>query len=924
MIIRGIHVEHWRCIASLDLEDLPPGIVVLHGPNRTGKSSLVRALRGCLFDFDHDTNRLDLKSSLPWNRSGPTRVAVEFEIAGRLYRITKVFSKKSDGLARLEQEGENGSEKEDAPSIAGQWQVIEDSPKEASRRTRELLGADKSCLGLNQLLWLDQGTIHLPDLKELDGSLERRLVSVLGIMVTGHDLGFKQALDLRCEKWFGVSGKAKPTSPVTFWEREKEERQEKYDEHRARRREIDQAISDLEDCENRQPELEKGVVAARQELAEREQERERSRERRQQYQQACREVEAAEQHEQAARRTLQGYRDAKVRWQEAETEAARADGGQRAAREEMDRLVDEHREVAEELQAARQAEEDFQLGQEEIEDRRRLFRLAERRHRLAKDLNRARQLQRKIDDLQEQLKEKVAPDKSTLETLRANREKAGKYWAQLQAGELTVTVVMQRPLLFQLYLDNGTAQTINTVSNQKSSWTFRQRANLELTDQGSIEVRRSQEDNDLERAVGQLSKLDQEYRQTVLALREQPDDGDCLNRLTERWAERESALVRLSETGSELQLNAPYGLAALESEASRLENQQQILLQSRPELQNWQPSEEEILLRERQFREQSGALQKRRKELELAEKQASRALQKAQTADWECNKKAVAARTTAKNALEELQRQGDELSLQGVLQQAEAALESAGRRSRETELSDAEKTIDQRCQDAQSALKLRADRLQQLKDEMNRHRGRLEGSEGLHTRLADAEAAVQEAEEKLALERLEAEAHKHLRELFEACRDSQVQEVMGPIGGRVLRWTQSLGLNEYREVRFGDRFLPEGLILQNGDLETVHSLLEESYGTSEQLSLLVRLALGGVLAKDEPAVTILDDPLAHADPAKHRRILDIMRMAAEGNSAWTPPAGRLQILIFTCHPERFDYLTGVRQIDLAQLIVREP
>ena len=100
-------------------------------------------------------------------------------------------------------------------------------------------------------------------------------------------------------------------------------------------------------------------------------------------------------------------------------------------------------------------------------------------------------------------------------------------------------------------------------------------------------------------------------------------------------------------------------------------------------------------------------------------------------------------------------------------------------------------------------------------------------------------------------------------------------------------------------------------------------MLEESYGTSEQLGLLVRLAIGGVLAKEEPAVTILDDPLAHADPVKHRRILDIMRMAAEGNPGWTPPAGRLQILIFTCHPDRFDYLTGVRQIDLAKLIVRE-
>jgi uncharacterized protein YhaN len=146
---------------------------------------------------------------------------------------------------------------------------------------------------------------------------------------------------------------------------------------------------------------------------------------------------------------------------------------------------------------------------------------------------------------------------------------------------------------------------------------------------------------------------------------------------------------------------------------------------------------------------------------------------------------------------------------------------------------------------------------------------------------------------------------------------------MGPIAGRVLRWAHAIGLEEYREVRFGQRFLPEGLILQNGDPEKARELGDESYGTTEQLGLLIRLAIGGILARDEPVVAILDDPLAHADAAKHRRVLDILRLAAEGNPAWTPPAGPMQTLILTCHPERFDNLAGACQIDLGKLIVRE-
>jgi DNA repair exonuclease SbcCD ATPase subunit len=911
MIIRGIHIEHWRCIAKLDLDDLPAGIVVLYGPNRTGKSSLVKALRGCLFDFDHDTTRVELKSCLPWNQNGPPRLAVDFETVGRLYRITKVFSRKSDGLTKLEQQDE------------GQWRVVENSPKEASRRTRELLGADKSTLGLNQLLWLDQGEIHLPDAKELDGSLERQLVGVLGVMVTGQDVGFKQVLEKRYERWFGVAGKHKPTSPVSRWEQEKEARQKRRDELLAKRREIEQAIHDREDCESRLPVLEKEVVAARQELDEREQERERSRERRQQYQQALRDFRAAEQQVQAARKEVEAYANAKARWQEAETQAVRAEAARQAAREERDCRVAEHGKIVAALQAARLAEEQSQPAQEEIQDRRKLFQLAERHARLGEDLARGRQLQQRTEELQKQLQETLVPDKATLEGLRENRQKASKYRAQLHAAELTLTVTLPGCPRFQLRLDNSPDKMESCPSGQQLSWPFRQRARVDLPDIGSIEVNRSQEDMDLERTVAQLANLDKEYRQTILALREQPDDENCLNRLTERWAEHESALDKLSETTSEMQRIAPQGLVALESECSRLESQRHILLERWPELIGWQPCEEEINLWEREYRARSAALQESRKELEGAEKRASHARQNAEKADGECNERAIAARTTAKNHREELQRLGDELTLQAALDQAERVQASAEQRLGEVQLNEAEKSVEQRCQAAQDALKLRQDRLQHLKDEMNRHRGRLEGSEGLHTRLADAEASLREAEEILARERLEAEAHKHLRDLFETCRDRQVQDVMGPIGERALDWVRSLGLSEYGEVRFGDRFLPEGLVLHHSDLEKVHPFQEESYGTGEQLSLLVRLAIGGILAKDEPAVTILDDPLAHADPVKHRRILDIVRMAAEGNPSCAPPAGRLQILIFTCHPERFDYLSGVRQIDLAKLIVRE-
>ena len=59
MIIEGFEIENWTCIKKLAVCDLPPtGVIVLHGPNRTGKSSLVQALRACLMDYSSTTTAL--------------------------------------------------------------------------------------------------------------------------------------------------------------------------------------------------------------------------------------------------------------------------------------------------------------------------------------------------------------------------------------------------------------------------------------------------------------------------------------------------------------------------------------------------------------------------------------------------------------------------------------------------------------------------------------------------------------------------------------------------------------------------------------------------------------------------------------------------------------------------------------------------
>src|SRR5438105_2919761 len=97
--------------------------------------------------------------------------------------------------------------------------------------------------------------------------LEKQLANVLGVMVNAPDLGFKQALDKRYSRWFGVRGEHRPTSPVTELQNQRQERLKNLAELQTKFRDVEQTIRDLDDCQNALPQAQTDLAAARLELA---------------------------------------------------------------------------------------------------------------------------------------------------------------------------------------------------------------------------------------------------------------------------------------------------------------------------------------------------------------------------------------------------------------------------------------------------------------------------------------------------------------------------------------------------------------------------------------------------------------------------------------------------------------------------------
>jgi DNA repair protein SbcC/Rad50 len=913
VILRGIHIENWRCIDKLDLDTLSPGINVLSGPNRTGKSSLVAALRAALYDYDHNARCKELEQAVPWNTKHSPKVTVEFAVNGQEYQLTKVFSPRKDGRAVLKKK------------TGGNWTVVEEAPKEASRKTRELLGADASDAGLNQLLWLDQGTVHLPDPKDLDSSLQRQLLQILEVLITDRDQAFYDELvEKRLPQWFTPKERDyKKNSKVRLLEQLRDQRKAALDEEERKFREIEEDIRTQQTHLDQRPQLEAQVKESREESANLVQERESTEERRRKFAEAQRDLKAAEKLVEIASRNWTNYDEAKTRCNQAAELANQWVEKVGVADQEVTRRFGLRYAADQQVLQVKQAGAALQREQEELGDYRQLGNLLQQQERLERDAQKAGEMESESKRLEEMIGRSAAPTEQQLAEWRANRKDATTQRARLDAAALNLTLQLERPTQIDLSVDGAAAQTVDLPGGESRTYPLRQRIAVRIPGVGRIEAARSRADQDLEEDAHELTRLNDEYAAAIRSYQESPDDDGCLDRLTERRLQRKADIGRLKKLREELAALAPDGIGALQGQLDEVARQKRLILERRPALAD-QPFEvAEADRRERSLQERTDHWKKALKDAETDASAAQRIFEEANSVAAKARTDQSAAKATAAATGQELQRLGEETDLSAKRQAAEDALAKAREILAAAALTPQEQTIDERCERSQGALRQREERLRKLDDELHRLRGKLESSEGLHTRRTDAALALQDVTIQLERETLEATAHKHLRELFDQCREYQVQSVVGPISDRVLEWARHLGLNDYREVRFGDQFLPEGFFPSKvSDGEPI-GLSEESYGTVEQLALLVRLALGGILSKDEPQVAILDDPLVHADAGKHRRFLEILKMAAEAQVPAAPPAGRLQIIVLTCHPDRFDHLQGAKHIDLADSIKRQ-
>ncbi len=240
---------------------------------------------------------------------------------------------------------------------------------------------------------------------------------------------------------------------------------------------------------------------------------------------------------------------------------------------------------------------------------------------------------------------------------------------------------------------------------------------------------------------------------------------------------------------------------------------------------------------------------------------------------------------------------------------AQVAAEAAGRANAALEASSAELLEDDlaRAEGALAAAREQEDELRRRITELDTRLADA-AAEGHFEELGEAQAVSAAAQDRLARTAADAEATRMLQEAVEARYAESQRRFLAPVVREATPYLQLIRPGSSLKM---SPDLTVASVVRKGAADPDGEAWDRlSGGTREQLSVIVRLALARVLARDQrPLPLILDDTLGWTDDRRLEHMARILRNASK----------ELQIIVLTCHPSRFHGLGQIRTIPLDEL-----
>lgn len=866
MKLRRLKVEQLRQFRQpFVLDDLQPGLNLIHGPNESGKSTLVRAIRAAFFERYRTSSVDDLR---PWGDSAaaPT-ITLDFDAQNKNWHLVKSFLQRKRCDLRI-----------DSDSY---------SEDEAEEKLAELLGFQFSAKGVSKpehwgvpgLLWVEQGTGQ--NIEQAVAHAGEHLKSALNSLVgevasTGGDELIEQ-VKARWSELFTPTGK--PRGGYQKLEKEREEHQQEIDELQARIQKYQEQVDRL------------GKLTQDYERTQQERPWEEAERQLEQAKERYRQVEKLEQ-QQAQEKEILNHLQGRQQLLRQNQEQL----------ESLNRKLDVRKAELEKAQRAlEQTEARTPSGTSGVTEAKAAYEAA------VKQVNQAR-----LQETRARLEQDICRLEQQTQALTQNLEKARQYEQELEQAREQVrqnqidarAVKALKHTEHQLKEENIRSQSIAT----RLTWQLETGARLALNDQplegqgerqlledsslaipgiGTLGITPGGED--LASTRRRLSTLEQSLTEQMKTL-----GVDSVQQAEHRVVAYEAAARTLQHSRELLKSVAPMGIEQLLADQketrSQLQKAKTELLNSPAPEPGQQPQATDVA------------------SAEAGRVQAETRLVEAEAEERKHQTELLTRRQTRDNAKAEWQQLQDEVQnpdrqkqLQTLskelaeIEDKRASLEATVQ-AREQEIAQARPTIlKQDIERYQRSISNLRQTQEERQRELRDIQVRLEawGAEGLEEQCNDKLAELEQCNRRYQELHRRAQALDLLLALLTEKRQALTRRLQAPLQKHLDHYLSLLFPQATLEV---DEHLRPGTFTRGTELGQINEL---SFGAREQMGLISRLAYADLLREaGRPTLVILDDTLVHSDTD---RLEDMKRILFDA-------ANRHQILLFTCHPEKWSDL----------------
>lgn len=886
MIVCSIRLTAWRSfLEACTVGPFSEGLNVVHAPNGTGKSTLFEALRLGLLDR-HRTSGAEVRSLAPWGRALAPQVAIEFQHEGAQYRLTKQFlHSPAAQLERMEQGRYRPLANGDAADDTVRAMLLGTAPGRGLATARHW--------GLAQVLWAPQGQMPLEALSDDTDNALRRLLGGQANDVTAAPM--EQRIEdaysaLYTAKGTLKTGKSAPAVVVTL--QALSEAQAALGEARVHYAAFEEQSRQVEDARAARLHAQTAAEEMGQQLR-------------------------AVQDRLALWRQLDGERQRYL----AEAESARVrHAGLKQQQETLAAMVRERTEILAALTAlesetparARELESRQQAAAQargQLEDTRRGREAVDTAEREARDATTYQTTRAEHARLTQQVAaleaahaawqakraerdRLVAPTPKELRQFREALRQRDDARLQIQAASMEVEWVPESDGVVQVL--EGEAPGPHAVrAGVPAVFRGLPRVAVELPGQGRLRA------SGPVQAVEELRKAQQQAEATLGAVHAKFGSAE-LEELVQRQelaASLDQAIAH-AQTRVETLLGDAENLAGVQQLLAQAHARQSALLELHPA---WADSPPDVGTVERATEQTRKAFVAAVTEAETAwsrrEAARSSAQQEAETHARRVEEMRSRLARVTRQYEEAAQLQPDAGAAATALTEAMLQWEAARHRVQDVEArmptdSPVLATDLERLEAAHKGL---LEAAAQAHNKEQRALALLEqlAGQGTYSKLAALEEQVAGLAADAAREQRHAEAIRRLRDTVEACRNDLRAQVYGPVERRATALMARMAGPRLGAITLGNAFEPAGVQPVPAD-ETV-GLDALSGGEQEQLYLAVRLALAQELARDARQLVVLDDVLTATDAARLRRIHALLEEAA----------AHVQIVVLTCHPERY-------------------